>query len=39
MTHTEYTKNILNIKDKNVFFNENSGVLQFVNKNISLLPI
>ena len=23
MTHTEYTKNILNIKDKNVFFNEN----------------
>ena len=23
MTHTDYTKNILNIKDKNVFFNEN----------------
>ena len=23
MTHTDYTKNILNIKDKNIYFNEN----------------
>ena len=23
MTHTDYTRNILNIKDKNIFFNEN----------------
>ena len=23
MTHTDYTKNILNIKDENIYFNEN----------------
>ena len=23
MTHTDYTKEILNIKDKNIYFNEN----------------
>ena len=28
MTHTDYTRNILNIKDKNIYFNENC--LEFV---------
>ena len=30
MTHTDYTKNILNIKDENIFFDENCVVLQLM---------
>ena len=30
MTHTDYTKLMLNIEDKNIYFNENSVVLQLM---------
>ena len=31
MTHTDYTKNILNIKDENIFFNENCLNISKIN--------